>query len=526
MYKKADRALTAAFLALLSALFAYWIFTAAAGYTAASVICAGLTALLFGLIGVRCIADFLFSISGAPELDPATTLGKRSLRRAYRHPVSTLFLSIVLVRLLVFALAYAMLVLQKGYTGGIIDTMGLWIKGDAPHYLGIAERWYVTEGDPRFHIVFFPFYPLVVRGINSLLHNTFAAGLFVSLASTAGAGVLLYELALLDLGRAGAKRAVAFLMLLPAAFLLSAPMSDGLFLLLSIAVVLLARKKQYVLATLLGGLAAFTRVLGILLLVPVAIELWGEVSRIRARGENTLGYALPRAAALLLIPLGLAGYLYVNYAVTGDAFTFLTYQREHWSQRMGWFFDTAAYQADYLLKTFYTDKPAAFGLWLPNLAFLLLTPLTVLLAARPARKAKVAAADKPAPEVDAAESVDPAREAEDEASSKPEAEATSDPEPADPVPETATEPVPASEAVLPAPRLRASYTAYFLAYYLIGMGATWLLSAPRYLTCCFPVSIALAVLAQKRAVKWPLYAVLLIAQLAYLWAYVAGWPVY
>ena len=36
---------------------------------------------------------------------------------------------------------------------------------------------------------------------------------------------------------------------------------------------------------------------------------------------------------------------------------------------MGWFFDTAAYQTDYLLKTFFRDKPAAFGLWVPNLLF-------------------------------------------------------------------------------------------------------------------------------------------------------------
>jgi hypothetical protein len=272
----------------------------------------------------------------------------------------------------------------------------------------------------------------------------------------------------------------------------------------------------------------------------VAIELWGEAARVHTRGERALGYALLRAAALLLIPLGLAGYLYVNYAVTGDAFTFLVYQREHWSQRMGWFFDTAAYQTDYLLKTFFTDRPAAFGLWLPNIVFLLLTPLTVLLAAWPARKAKAATEDKPAPEAEiAAEAADLAQDAVIPELAEPELEATAQApflqETAEPVSEAAaeftpapeeTKTTPAQEAAHPAPRLRASYTAYFLAYYLIGMGATWLLSAPRYLTCCFPVSIALAVLAQKRTVKWVLYALLLLAQLAYLWAYVAGWPVY
>jgi hypothetical protein len=459
---------------------------------------------------MRCIGDFLYSVSGAPEMDLTANLGRRSLRRAYRHPVAALFLAMVLVRIAVFAVAYAILVLQKGYMGGITDTMWLWIRGDAPHYLGIAERWYVTEGDPRFHIVFFPFYPLLVRLVNALLHNTFAAGLFVSLVSTAGAGVLLYELALLDLGRAGAKRAVAVQMLLPAAFLLSAPMSDGLFLLLSVAVMLLARKKRFLFAALLGGFAAFTRVLGVLLFVPVAIELWGEAARVRARGERALGYALPRAAALLLIPLGLAGYLYVNYAVTGDAFTFLINQREHWSQRMGWFFDTAAYQTDYLLKTVFADRPAALGLWLPNLAFLLLTPLTVLLAARPARKGKTVTADKPAleakivaeatesaQETDASEAIGPVPEGGDEPSRAPEAETAESGESPEiaaladgrdeyrPRAGAATRP-----EALPAPRCGELY-AYFLEFLSYRHGrdvASFRAAIP---DCCFPVALRL-----------------------------------
>ena len=94
-------------------------------------------------------------------------------------------------------------------------------------------------------------------------------------------------------------------------------------------------KKRYFFACLLGGLAAFTRVLGVLLLLPVVIELWGEAARIQAQGGKGLRYFLVRAAALLLIPLGLGGYLYVNYAVTGNAFTFLIYQRDHWSQGYG-----------------------------------------------------------------------------------------------------------------------------------------------------------------------------------------------
>ena len=74
--------------------------------------------------------------------------------------------------------------------------------------------------------------------------------------------------------------------------------------------------------------------------------------------------------------------------------------------------------------------------------------------------------------------------------------------------------------------IRASYLAYFMVYYAASMGATWLLSAPRYLTCCFPLAIALASRARPRGVTLLLYAAFAAAQLAYLWAYVNGWPVY
>lgn len=46
-------------------------------------------------------------------------------------------------------------------------------------------------------------------------------------------------------------------------------------------------------------------------------------------------------------------------------------------------------------------------------------------------------------------------------------------------------------------KLRPSYTAYFMAYYVIAIGATWLLSGPRYLLTLFPIPMALAVIGKK-----------------------------
>lgn len=483
---KLEKRLSAVFLILLLGLYGYWLFTASE-LTIASAAASAAACLLFGLLGVYTISSLLGSWHGQVEVELDSGLGRRSLRRGNRHPVFKLILWLLLARLVVFLVAYVLYTAENGYHGGLLDTLSLWNKGDAPHYLGIADNWYVTEGDPRFHIVFFPLYPICVRILNILLQNTFAAGMLVSLACTIFSGVLLYELAILDLDRAAALRAVKFQMLLPAAFLLCAPMSDSLFLLLSLACMLLARKKQYMLACIIGGLASFTRVLGVILLVPVAVEMLEDAIHAKLEGGKPGRFLLASLPMLLLIPAGLALYLYINYNVTGDAFTFLRYQSEHWGQRMGFFFNTAAYQMDYFLNNIVVDRPQAFGLWLPNLVFLLGAPLVMLFSQRP-RKAVAAVVQK---------QDDPT--------------APSIP-PHDPPRQPYT--------------MRASYLCYFLAYYAVGMGATWLLSAPRYLTCCFPLAIALAAKERPRAITLLLYLLFAAAQVLYLWAYVSGWPVY
>ncbi len=495
---KLEKRLDAVFLVLLLGVYGYWALTTARsadvtglnGLTIASALISMLVCLLFGLLGVAAIGATLSSWRGQIEISIKDEMGRRSRFGGHRHDIITMAFAVLIVRLLVFAVAYILYTRQAGsYQGGMFDTLHIWLKGDAPHYLGIAENWYTTQGDPRFHIVFFPLYPICVRLLNLLLHNAFAAGIFTSLLFTVGAGVLLYELALMDMDRGAAKRAVRFQMLLPAAFFLSAPMSDGLFLFLSLACMLFARKKRYALACLVGFLASFTRVLGVVLLAPVAVELFGELTRNRMQGKSVKKFLALNLPCLLLIPMGLALYVYVNYQVTGNAFTFLTYQSEHWNQNMGLIFNTASYQTNYFLNTIAIDRPAALGLWLPNLLYLIGAPVCVLLAQRP-RKV-----------------VPPVRhKKEDRNIVAPVAQMR------EPLRQTYT--------------FRASYTVYFLAYYFVGMGATWLLSAPRYLTCCFALPLALAARERPRWVTVMLYFVLAAMQIAYLGAYVSGWPVY
>jgi hypothetical protein len=75
-------------------------------------------------------------------------------------------------------------------------------------------------------------------------------------------------------------------------------------------------------------------------------------------------------------------------------------------------------------------------------------------------------------------------------------------------------------------KLRASNVAYFIAYYAFCIGATWLLSGPRYLTAAYPLALALGALTEKKSVDRVATAVCIALFALYLLAYVNQWYVY
>ena len=59
-------------------------------------------------------------------------------------------------------------------------------------------------------------------------------------------------------------------------------------------------------------------------------------------------------------------------------------------------------------------------------------------------------------------------------------------------------------------KLPASYTAYFLCYFAVSVGCTWLLSSVRYLSAAFPIIAALGIACSNR-LKTALLTLLLAA---------------
>ena len=77
-----------------------------------------------------------------------------------------------------------------------------------------------------------------------------------------------------------------------------------------------------------------------------------------------------------------------------------------------------------------------------------------------------------------------------------------------------------------AKRLRPSYTAWFLAYFVIAIGATWLLSAPRYLAALIPMHMTLSSLTKRRGTDTFLTVLLALFSLFYLTAFALRWQVW
>lgn len=448
-------------LILLFAAFAEWVLTDAPRDPLA-ILAAVLSAFLFALLGIRFVPQWMVAWSKKPWLPVRAQEGKRSARKQRMHPIVQLVCYLALFRLLLFVLAYALSLAEKTYSGGLLDSLGLWnqLGTDSQHYLNIAQNGYVSTGDDRLLIVFFPLYPLLIRGVHFIIQNYLVSGLVVSNLCWVFAAYLLYELALLDTDKKGALRVLKYLCILPASFLFSAPLSDSLFLLLSVACVYAVRKNIYPVAGIIGFLAAFTRLPGILLFAPACFELVGTIIHERPLQGRDSRWRLKmtgNALSLLLIPAGLLVYLYINYRVTGSATMFLTYQRENWHQQLGWFFSTMATQVSNATGSFSDNIPMLWGLWIPNFIYLA-GSLGIVIAAQN--------------------------------------------------------------------KLRASNVAYFIAYYAVCMGATWLLSAPRYLTAAYPLALALGAITEKKAVDRIATIVCIVLFVLYLLAYVNQWYVY
>ena len=261
---------------------------------------------------------------------PGNHVKTPSIIQAIPHSIEVCILIVVLAKLLVFGLGYTAAYIYQGSASPLTLVMNMFAKPYAPqdslHYIDIAKNWYV--GDPSLDasnfIVFFPFYPLLIRLVTVDLNYINLSALVVSNVSSIIAVFYIYKLAKLDFDDAVAQKTILFLSVFPTAYFLSAPYTEGLFFALVISSLYYARLTRWAAAGFLGFLAALTRIGGLLMMPVLLVELFHQ------KGWNPRKMLSMNLIWILFVLAGFLVYLTINYQVWGDPFKFVEIQRIHW----------------------------------------------------------------------------------------------------------------------------------------------------------------------------------------------------
>lgn len=151
------------------------------------------------------------------------------------------------------------------------------LQWDSQWYFRIATEGYQYNGDPTVpqSIVFYPLYPMLARGLVAISGLAPAdALLLISNVSALLAIVALAKLVREELGDQSALATTALLSFFPASVVLSAGYTESLELLLIVSFFLVLKRKRYLPAALLAGLALADRSAGIVLLPVLLWEMW------------------------------------------------------------------------------------------------------------------------------------------------------------------------------------------------------------------------------------------------------------
>jgi hypothetical protein len=224
------------------------------------------------------------------------------------------------------------------------------IRWDGDWYLAIARHGYALAGGPSPppRANFLPLYPLLVGALGRVGMPLSAAGAIISIGWLVIALLALASLCELELAeghpwaRTGTVRLTLLVLVLsPVSFVFSAAYAESLYLAMSVATFLFARRGQWARTGVAAGLASATRGPGVLLLLPaLLLYLYGpRADRAPERGPSGMRprYRVRRDIAWLgLAPAGLVAYGAYLGLSGASPLAFLRTQRVYWHHVLAW----------------------------------------------------------------------------------------------------------------------------------------------------------------------------------------------
>ena len=214
----------------------------------------------------------------------------------------------IIYKILIISVAYSAwlipeeLTIRKHSDVALLDPFA---QLDARAYLDIAKNGYNAEFNETSNYGWYPLYPLLIL-IFSFIGFELAAFFLANIFSFI-AVLLLYILIKDELGEKAGKKSVFYLLFFPSSFFLTMMYTESLFLTLTLAMFILAKKEKWHYVGILGFLASITRPQGILMFIPM-VYMYVRKNKLR-----------PSAAWLLLIPAGILTFMAYQYLITGDA---------------------------------------------------------------------------------------------------------------------------------------------------------------------------------------------------------------
>lgn len=248
--------------------------------------------------------------------------------KACSNPTIKIFLMFVVWRIVLELFAVISIGLiplrSHDFLGGTYDNYSQnplfwgWGNFDGEHYLSIVQKGYES-----LQQAFFPGYPLLIHYSAYLFGlaetNILITGLIISNLSFLFSLLLLRKIIRLDFQEKVVNYALLAVLVFPTSFYFGSFYTESPFLLLILASYYFIRKKRWLLAGLLGGLASSFRLVGIFLLPVAVFEFyltWRESKKLER------GYLF----ALLLFPAGLIAYMIYLQITQGDPIIFYALQ--------------------------------------------------------------------------------------------------------------------------------------------------------------------------------------------------------
>ena len=450
-------------LAVLCLLYGLWIVMDTPVYVE-SMIVGGIALLLYGLLYIRFVPrtfDYLLGVDQDQTLSTVQRTSTIGIREVLR-----LILMLAIGRGIFMVGAFLWSLYIKGYTETIFEIQHIWADHlFAGRIISIANKGYAVETIDKagryYNLLFPPLYSWIVRLISPVYISGIRAGFFVSNLNAILSGIVLYLLVMHDLDRRSAVRALWYYSILPPSFLLTCTIPASTFMLLSLLAVYCARKRFFVVSSLLGAMAALTDRLGIVLVVPLLLEFFNAMTKeYRSLEEVTWRFYVRKSligSTFVLVPLGFIVYLIINRSVGGSFFAYVEYLKELYNSEFALFYRACGVQTERLIDSYRAFQPSlVYGLYLPSLLCAIVSLVLVLIKGE---------------------------------------------------------------------GLRVSYLALFMVCFPVILSQTGAMDVPRQLFCCFPVIIAATLVTKHRVLNLLLSLICIAGSVAYLGMYVAGWPV-